>query len=59
MREPDPIARLSETKWADGRNWLAFVGGRALVGRDGNPRRFRTQEAAQEAADLDAFLRDC
>jgi hypothetical protein len=41
------------------RQWLASVGGSFLVGIDGQTvRRFATKEAAEEAAELDAWLRE-
>lgn len=39
------------------RRWIAIVAGEPLVDRNGNKRRFATEESALEAAELDAFLR--
>lgn len=40
------------------RQWCAEVGGNLLLGRSGQVRRFKSADAAQEAADLNAWLRD-
>ena len=36
--------------------WLAVVGGQFLTGPKGLLRRFKTEDAAQDAAELDAWL---
>lgn len=40
------------------RPWAAEVAGQLLLGRSAQLRKFKTAEAAQQAADLDAFLRE-
>jgi hypothetical protein len=42
----------------EGKQYVASVNGQVLVGRDGKPRRFRSEGTAREAAELDAWLRE-
>jgi len=39
------------------RPWVALVNGEPLSDRRGAARRYGSEDAAQDAADLDAFLR--